>query len=352
MSHAVNFIYDGLHLTPAEYVHALQYSVEADVIDPDAYSNGGIVEELERRFAHWLGKPHAVFMPTGTLANHIALRELAGTHRKVLVQAESHIYNDTGDCAQTLSGLHLIPLAPGRAAFTLEEVQDVLRAQQSERVATHVGVIAIESPVRRQADVMFGYDEMQRISCFARQEGIKLHLDGARVFVESVHSGIAPAEYAALFDTVYVSLSKCFNAAAGAIVAGSDTFTQNLYHTRRMFGGSLAQAWPNAAVALQYVDGFLEAYGAAWRQAETLFQLLDGHHPFRVERIPNGTHIVRLHVVDTHLEAFSKRLRQRHIHLPPVIAGQQCFALKINPSINHSCGEALAAAFVAAAAAA
>ena len=349
MPHAVNFIYDGLHLTPAEYVQALQSSVEAKAIEPDAYSLGGIVEELEGTFARWLGKPHAVFMPTGTLANHIALRELAGTHRKVLIQAESHIYNDTGDCAQTLSGLNLIPLAPGRAAFTLEEVQDVLRSLPSGRVATHVGVIAIESPVRRQADAMFGYDEMQRISRFARQEGITLHLDGARLFVESVHSGIAPAEYAALFDTVYVSLSKCFNAAAGAIVAGSRDFTENLYHTRRMFGGSLAQAWPNAAVALQYVDGFLEAYGAAWREAETLFQRLDGHHPFRVEHIPNGTHIVRLHVADTNLDAFSKRLRQRHIHLPPVIPGQQCFALKINPSMNRSCGQALAEAFVAAA---
>jgi threonine aldolase len=352
VSDTVNFIYDGLHLTPAEYVQALQCAVESKVVEPDAYSLGGIVEALERRFARWLGKPAAVFMPTGTLANHIALRELAGTHRKVLLQAESHIYNDTGDGAQTLSGLNLVPLAPGRAAFTLEEVQEVLRALPSGRVATHVGVIAIESPVRRQADAMFGYDEMQRISRFARQEGIKLHLDGARLFIESIHSGIAPAEYAALFDTVYVSLSKCFNAAAGAIVAGSEAFSENLYHTRRMFGGSLAQAWPNAAVALQYVDGFLEAYGAAWRQAEILFRCLDGHHPFRVEYIPHGTHIVRLHVADTNLEALSDRLRQRDIHLPPVIAEHDCFALKINPSLNRSGGEALAEAFVEAASAA
>jgi threonine aldolase len=341
-------MYDGLRLTPSEYVHALQECTESGLIHPDAYSNGGVVEELERKFAHWLGKEQAVFMPTGTLANHIALRELAGPYRKVIVQAESHIYNDTGDCAQTLSGLNLIPLAPHRVAFTLEEVQDVLQSLDSGRVTTRVGVISIESPVRRHDDAMFGYDEMQRIAGFARQDGIKMHLDGARLFVEAVHTGIAPAQYAALFDTVYVSLSKCFNAAAGAILAGSAAVTENLYHTRRMFGGSLAQAWPHAAVALQFVDGFLEAYRAAWQEAEILFHILDGHRVFRVERIPNGTHIVRLHVADTNLEQFRDRLRQHHIHLPPVISGQGWFSLKINPSLNRACAQDLADAFRAA----
>ena len=342
----VQFIYDGLHLTPFEYVDALQKC--ADAVQPDAYSNGGMVEALEQKFAYWLGKERAVFMPTGTLANHIALRELAGSHKKVIVQAESHMYNDTGDCAQTLSGLNLIPLAPQRAAFTLEEVQHVLRALHSGRVATRVGVIAIESPVRRQDDAMFGYDAMQRIAHYARQAGVKLHLDGARLFVEAAHTGIAPAQYAALFDSVYVSLSKCFNAPAGAILAGSGAFIDNLYHVRRMFGGSLAQAWPNAAVALQFVDDFIDTYRAAWQEAEALFAMLHEHHAFRVEPIPHGTHVVRLHVSGTPLEDFRNRLAQQHMHLPAVRPGQAWFPLKINPSLNRTCARDVADAFLAA----
>ena len=66
-----------------------------------------------------LGKEAAVWLPTGTLANHLAVRLLAGNRRRVLVQSESHLFNDCGDCAQTLSGLHLVPLASGRATFTL-----------------------------------------------------------------------------------------------------------------------------------------------------------------------------------------------------------------------------------------
>ena len=75
---AVNFIYDGSHLSPPEYAHLLGRITAAGSLRPDAYSNGGVVEELERAFARWLGTESAVFMPTGTLANHIALRELAG----------------------------------------------------------------------------------------------------------------------------------------------------------------------------------------------------------------------------------------------------------------------------------
>ena len=169
---------------------------------------------------------------------------------------------------------------------------------------------------------------MQRIASFARQENIKLHLDGARLFIEAVHTDMTPAQIAAPFDTVYVSLSKCFNAMAGAILAGPASLTKNLYHMRRMFGGSLAQAWPHAAVALQFVDGFVDAYQTAWQAAQTLFQILNDHHAFRLEHIPNGTHIVRLHVADTNLESFRKRLRTQHIYLPPVATEQSWFTLK------------------------
>jgi threonine aldolase len=344
----VNFIYDGLHLTPQAYAHILQQYAESGALHPDNYSNGGVIRELEQTFARLLGKESAVFMPTGTLANHIAMRELAGAQRRVIVQAESHIYNDCGDCAQTLSGLNLIPLAPHRVGFTLEAIQDVLHTMRSGRVETQVGVISIETPVRRQHDAMFGYDEIRRIAHTARQLGIRLHLDGARLFVEAVHTGISPAQYAALFDTVYVSLYKCFNAASGAILAGTQAFTENLYHVRRMFGGGMPQVWPCAAVALHFADGFIDDYRAAWQRAEEVLQRLDAHAGFQVEFIPNGTHIVKLHVDTSDLDAFRDKLYQRHIHLPPATPGQQVLALKVNPSLNYLEPQDMAQAFIAA----
>ena len=347
LQQAVNFIYDGSHLSPLEYAHLLNQLAASRPLHPDSYSNGGVVADLEHTFARWLGTESAVFMPTGTLANHVALRELAGTQRRVLVQAESHIYNDSGDCAQQLSGLNLIPLAPGRAGFTLAEVQDAVRRSRSGRVETDVGVICIESPVRRMDDAVFGYDDMRSIAAFARQEGIRLHLDGARLFVESAHTGISPAEYAALFDTVYVSLYKCFNSVSGAILAGSRAFTENLFHVRRMFGSGLPGAWPYAAVALEFVDDFLEQYMSAWRKAESLFRILADHPAFRVEPIPDGTHIVPVHVSGTDPERFRDRLARRNVHLPQA-RRPGGFWLKINPSLNRTSAQDVARAFVAA----
>lgn len=346
---AVNFISDGLGLTPSEFAQVLQACVEDGAVGTDSYSLGGAVEEAEATFARLLDKEQAVFMPTGTLANHLALRRLAGAHRKVIVQAESHVYRDIGDSTQTLSGLNLIPLAPQGVTFTLEEVEGAIEAFRDERVATRVGAISIESILRRADDVMFDGEEMQRISDFARREGIGMHLDGARLFVEAVHRGVTPAQQAARFDTVFVSLSKCFNSASGAIVAGPAAVMRDLHHQRRMFGGSLAQAWPQAAVALHYADGFLESYRQAWAESEALFQLLDGDDTFRVERIPQGTHIVRLHVTGTSLELFRERLGERRVHLSPPGAGQGWLTLKVNPSILRARAQDLAHAFVSAA---
>jgi len=108
---SIHFRSDGLGLSPAEYTRLLARLAEGEGIAADEFSLGGVVERLERRMAELLGKEVAVFMPSGTLANHLALRLLGQRGRRVLVQRESHIYRDCGDCAQELSGLTLVPLA-------------------------------------------------------------------------------------------------------------------------------------------------------------------------------------------------------------------------------------------------
>ena len=116
----IDFTSDGLGLDPREYTTLLQQAAADGKLRADNYSNGGVIAQLEQTFAGLLGKEAAMFVPTGTLANHIAVRTLAGNDRRVLVQAESHLYNDSGDCAQTLSGLNLVPLAEGSSTVNLD----------------------------------------------------------------------------------------------------------------------------------------------------------------------------------------------------------------------------------------
>ena len=208
---------DGIPHTPEEYARLLGSLAANDKLEPDDYSRGGVVEKLEARVASVAGKEAAVWLPTGTLANHLAVRMLAGGRRRVLVQAESHLHNDCGDCAETLSGLHLIGLAPGKATFTMEEAERAANDAMLGRVATPVGALQIESPVRRQHGERFDFQEMAKVAAWARKRQIGMHLDGARLFIESAYTRKAVKEYAALFDTVYVSMYKYFNAASAAL---------------------------------------------------------------------------------------------------------------------------------------
>jgi threonine aldolase len=96
------------------------------------------------------------------------------------------LWNDEGDCAQTLSGLTLVPLAPGRATVSLAEIQTAAAGAPGMRVAVPVGAISIETPVRRVAGQAFDPKELAAISGFARERGIGLHLDGARLLLEAL----------------------------------------------------------------------------------------------------------------------------------------------------------------------
>ena len=319
MDRSLHFRSDGLALSPAEYARLLFQLAEERGIAADEFSREGVVVELEQRVATLLGKEMALFLPSGTLANHLALRLLATRGRRVLVQRESHIYNDTGDCTQELSGLTLIPLAPQRATFTLAEVEGEIARLAEARVSTPVGVISIESPVRRLQGEVFEFAEMQRIAAFAREQRISLHLDGARIFLASAYTGVTPASYAAMFDTVYVSLYKYFNAAAGAVLAGPRELIDNLYHQRRMFGGSLRQAWPYAAVALHYLDGFGERFRRAVAAAEILFQALRRHSGCEVRRPAAATNVTRLRVFGADAERLPERLLARGIAIRPAV---------------------------------
>jgi threonine aldolase len=346
MEKAVKFTRDGIDLSPLEYSRLLYELAETGSIEADNYSRGGTVEQLELTFAELLGKESAVFMPTGTLSNHIALRKLAGEDKKVIVQAESHIYNDSGDCTQILSGLNLIPLASQRATFTLEEVKKTIRKVNSGRVLSRVGVISIETPVRRMREEMFDFKEMKKISAYARGQGLRMHLDGARLFIASVHSGVAPSEFAAEFDTVYTSLYKAFNAASGAILAGTKEFTKDLFHLRRMFGGGMPQVWPFAAVALHYTRTFLADYTNALEKTERFFKLIGANDTFRIEKLSNGTNIFKLHVKGVNLQKFRQKLQQKNIHIPPPAEEEGGFFMKTNVTLNRISPEELAKAFV------
>ena len=327
----VNFIRDGLDFSAEDYTRKLVELSESKGIAMDSYSNGGVVQELEQKMAAALGKEAAVYMPTGTLANHVAIRKLVGDKTRVLVQAESHICNDSGDCTQVLSNLNLIPLNPNQTQFNLADVEEQVERAHQGRVKTGLGAISIESPVRRTNNEVFDFDEMKKISAYAREHNIGMHLDGARLFNIPAHTGVGVKDYANLFDSVYISIYKDFNAASGAILAGSTEFCEDLFHQRRMFGGGMPSAWPFAAVANEYVDSFLEDYQKSLDLADELFQSLTGL--FRLEKIANGSNVMKLHLLKGDPQDVRLKLLEKNIKLNQPTIDFMGFYIRINPSL-------------------
>lgn len=321
---------DGIPYAPAEYARLLARLADEGKVKPDNYSLGGSVEELEARMARILGKEAAIWMPTGTLANQIAVRQLAGSRRRVIIQAESHLYRDCGDCCQTLSGLNLIALAHGKATFTLEDIERAANDSATARVVTHIGAIQIESPVRRKNGERFDFEEMKRISAWARKHEIGMHMDGARLFLECAYSGRPIQDYTSLFDTVYVSSYKYFNSPSGAILAGPRKIIDGLYHTRRMFGGGLPHGWPFAAVTMHYLDGFDARYKKAVDTAEAVLSQLKNDGNFEITRIPNGTNIFQLRTPNANGPVYQHRLQEAGV-VAAAPTGQQ-----INMQVNET----------------
>jgi threonine aldolase len=335
---------DGLGLNPAQYSRLLVRLAGDNGIAKDSYSLGGVVEQMETQIARVLGKEQAIFLPTGTLANHMAVRALAGGPSRVIVQERSHLYQDEGDCAQTLSGLTLMPLAPDRATFTADEVQRVLDQTKGARVVPRVSVISIETPVRRRQGERFDPIELERILALARREGIRLHLDGARLFLQAAYTGQSVSDIARPFDTVYVSLYKYFNAASGAILAGPRDLLGGMYHVRRMFGGGLSSVWPFAAVALHYLSGFGDRFSRAVRTSEDFIRDLRKHDGFAIDRIPSGTNLFRLRVRSTDPGVFQSRLAARGVLLPA--PEHETFLVGVNETLNRMTAAELTDAFV------
>jgi threonine aldolase len=328
----VSFLYDAPEVSATEFAAELLATTTETETGIDSYSIGGAVEEFETAFARLIGKEKAVFMPTGTLANHLAVRMLMRGKSRVLLQERGHLYNDSGDCLQKLSGINAVALGRGKATFGLDEVKAAFENAEAARVEASIGAIAIETPVRRMHGELFDQGEMEAICDFARGRGVGLHLDGARLFIASAYSGIPVDSYASAFDTVYISLYKYFNAPSGAVLAGPARLMDGLYHERRMFGGGLNQAWIFAATALRSLTSFQERFAQAVAVSEVFKQILAGIPGLAVSNIPGGTNVFKLIPRnDIDPSSMHDTMSKLGVKLPPPESGT--FYLKVNESI-------------------
>jgi threonine aldolase len=288
----------------------------------DSYLAGGAVAELEAKFSALLGKEDTVFMPTGTLANHIALRLLCGENRHALVQQESHVYRDESNTVTTLSGINLAPLAPGRAAPTLEEVGGAIERAEVGPYPIKVGAIALESPVRRAVGEALTPALVADIAKLARARKIPLHLDGARLLLMSGMEGFRVKDYCAHFDTVYVSLYKYLGAPFGGVLSGPKPLMAKARELRHIFGGTIYHGWQAALPALEALDGVEERHARVRAAGERLMAALERTPGFKVRRVANGSNLAFLEIAPERLAGLEDRLQKANVRLSKLNEGK------------------------------
>ena len=288
----IKFFLDGEMFTPTEYLSILTKYNQTNPFGKDRYGEGGAVLALEKKFQELTGKERAIFMPSGTMANQFAIAVLSGDNTKVFVQETSHVYRDEADAAQSVFQKRLIPLGRGKTYFTAEELETEVGYHLNEEVfKSGIGVVSIENPVRRTDGKMVPIEEIKKISAYCRKNNFRLHLDGARLNIASVWSGVSIKEYSGYFDTVYISLYKALGAASGAILCGNKEVIDKMVHLMKIHGGSMYGNWLNAAMALHRMEGLESRLKTAIATAERLFSTINKNPGINVSPLQDGTNI-------------------------------------------------------------
>lgn len=226
----------------------MRAAIAAAPVGDDQFGEDPTVNELQARVATLLGKEGALWMPTGTMANQVALRVLTRPGDDVIVSRESHmVWHETGAGAAN-AGVQFTEIGT-RGVFTAQEFLTA-RKPQGHHLFPPTTVVAIENTHNRSGGVVFSIDEATEISAAARQSGVATYLDGARLWNAAIASGRPLAELAAPFDVVSVALSKGLGAPGGSLLAGTNDLLRRAVRERRMLGGAMRQAGILAAGGL------------------------------------------------------------------------------------------------------
>jgi len=224
---------------------------EAEVGD-DVFGDDPTVAALERASAEILGKEAALFVPSGTMANQLAVRLHTQSGDEMLLEAESHIFWYEAGGPAALSGVSCRVLAGDRGVFGADAVRAALRPDDVHFPPTRL--LAVENTHNRGGGKVWPLDTLRAVCRASRDAGLRTHLDGARLWNATAATGIPEAMYAADFDTVSVCFSKGLGAPMGSVLAGTAEDIARARRFRKQFGGGMRQAGIVAAGALHALN--------------------------------------------------------------------------------------------------
>ena len=262
---------------------------EAEVGD-DVLDGDPTVARLEARVAELLGKPRALFFPTGTMANQAAVWLLARRGTEVLVDAEAHVVHWEHAGLAALCGVQPRPVAARRGRLVMDADALAAAVRPDSPHAPRASLVCLENTHNGAGGVVTPLGELRALADAAAAHGLPVHLDGARLWNACASTGTAPAAFAACAATVMVSFSKGLGAPVGAVLAGDEAAMADAWPVRKRMGGGMRQSGILAAGALFGLDHHRDGLADDHRRARGLAAAVDGVGGARV--VPPDTNIV------------------------------------------------------------
>lgn len=258
------------------------------------------VNELERRAADLVGKEAAVFVPSGTMGNLVAVLSHVGAGDEVIVESSAHIYDSEGGAISALAGAVVRPVSASNGVLDPAGVAAAIRTGEKDNLA-RTRLICAENTHNVAGGTVTPLDTMERLHALAAGAGIALHLDGARLFNAAAHLGCKAAEICRHADTVMFCVSKGLSAPIGSLLAGDGAFVARARRKMRMVGGGMRQAGIVAAAGLVALD---DPYAQALSDHRTARSLAAGLA--RLDPRLVAPDAVQTNIVNCRLDAFSE----------------------------------------------
>ena len=294
--------------TPGMRKAMMNAVVGDDVIDVDP-----TVVELQEHVAGLLGKEAAIFMPSGTMTNQIALRVHCTPGDEFICEAGCHIYNYEQGAFAQLSGLVAKTITGQNGLLELDQLAGSVRPDNEHTVRTRL--LCLENTHNRGAGKIYSLSRIQALCNWAHAEGLKTHLDGARLFNASVATDVSLQAYSEPFESVSVCFSKGLGAPVGSCLVGSREFIAKARRARKLFGGGMRQIGILAAGALYALKHQMERLVVDHENARLLAQAVCQCESLSLsDKVPD-TNIVIFHVANEWGTAaqFSSSLKQHGV---------------------------------------
>jgi threonine aldolase len=263
---------------------------EAECGDEAAFEDP-TVNALCARVADLLGKEAAVFMPSGTMCNQVALSVLGRRGDDVVCDETAHIvWYEVGGTAAN-AGLNALTIKGDRGRFTAAQLRAAQRLPRM-RHSPRQTVLSIEQTCNLGGGAVWPIEQIESVCAAARELGMRTHMDGARLLNAVVATGVSAQRFAAPFDSVWIDFSKGLGAPVGAALAGSKAFIDECWYVKQRFGGAMRQAGIVAAAALYSLDHHVERMAEDHANARTLAQGLAGIHGVAIDPREVETNLV------------------------------------------------------------